>query len=224
MNQDLISYYKDRAKEYEKVYLKPERQEDLLKATTVLQNLLFQKTVLEIACGTGYWTEKIAETAASVYATDINESVIDIARSKYYKNKVAFALADIYNFTPEKKNESVFGGFIWSHILLQDLDKFINKVQDFVALDGTIVFMDNNYVEGSNHAITKTDEQGNTYQTRKLENGTSHLVLKNFPTKDFIFQKLSSIATEINFINFTYYWIVSCNPHVRSVQRKATTD
>ena len=79
-----------------------------------------------------------------------------------------------------------------------------------VSPGGTIVFMDNNFVEGSSHAITKTDEQGNTYQARKLENGTLHLVLKNFPTKDFIFQKLSGIATEINFINLTYYWIVSC--------------
>ena len=106
----------------------------------------------------------------------------------------------------------MFGGFIWSHILLQDLDNFIDKIKGLVPSDGTIVFMDNNYVEGSNHVITKTDGQGNTYQTRKLENGTSHLVLKNFPTKEFIFDKLSDIATEINFINLTYYWIVTFKP------------
>ncbi len=28
MNQDLVSYYKDRAKEYEKVYLNPDEQGD----------------------------------------------------------------------------------------------------------------------------------------------------------------------------------------------------
>ena len=209
MNQDLVSYYKDRAKEYEKVYLKPERQNDLQKATTILQSLFSQKTILEIACGTGYWTEKIAETATAIYATDINESVIDIAENRHYKDKVTFELTDIYTFMPHKKYESVFGGFIWSHILHQDLDKFVDKIKNFVTSDGTIVFMDNNYVEGSNLAIMKTDEQGNTYQTRQLENGTLHLVLKNFPTKEFIFNKLSGVATEINFINLTYYWIVS---------------
>ena len=209
MNQDLVSYYRDRAKEYEKVYLKPERQNDLQKATTIVQSLFCQKTVFEIACGTGYWTEKIAETAASIYATDINKSVIEIAESKLYKNNVIFELADIYNFISYNKYERVFGGFIWSHILLQDLDKFIDKVKDLVASDGTIVFMDNNYVEGSNLVITKTDDQGNTYQTRKLGNDTSHLVLKNFPTKEFIFSKLKDTATDINYIDLTYFWIVS---------------
>lgn len=213
MNQDLVSYYNDRAQEYEKVYLNPDEQEDLLKAETVFQDLFSKKTVLEIACGTGYWTKRIAETATSVLATDVNESVIEIAREKRMNNNVTFAVADMYSFTPDKKFEGVFGGFIWSHILLQDLDKFIDKVRSFLKPDGIIVFIDGNAVEGTNHdlkKITKTDEQGNTYQTRKLENGTSHLVLKNFPTKDFLFKKLSRIATDINFINTEYYWLVSC--------------
>ena len=41
------------------------------------------------------------------------------------------------------------------------------------------------------------------------DDGAAVLVLKNFPTKEFIFTKLSGIATEINFINLTYYWIIS---------------
>ena len=212
MNQNLVSYYSDRANEYEKVYFNPKEQQDLLKAAKVFQDLFFQKSVLEIACGTGYWTERIAQTATSIYATDINESVIEIAKAREIEN-ITFAIADMYSFTSPQKFDGVFGGFIWSHILLQDLDRFIDKVKDFLKPDGIIVFIDGNLVEGTNHdikRITKTDEQGNTYQTRKLENGTSHLVLKNFPTKDFLVEKLSSIATEINFIKLEYYWIVSC--------------
>jgi ubiquinone/menaquinone biosynthesis C-methylase UbiE len=210
MNQDLISYYKDRAKEYEKIYSIPERQADLKNSGIILQNIFDGKHVLEIACGTGYWTERIATTAASIFATDINETVLEIAKQKGLPNQVTFGVADIYNFPDRNKFESLFGGFIWSHILLQDLDKFLSTINSFVSPGGIIVFMDNNFVKGSNHDIAKTDEQGNTYQARKLENNTSHLVLKNFPTKDFVLQKLSSIATEINFINFTYYWLVSC--------------
>jgi 2-polyprenyl-3-methyl-5-hydroxy-6-metoxy-1,4-benzoquinol methylase len=209
MNLDLISYYSDRAKEYEKVYLKPERQLDLQKATTVLQSIFSQKTVLEIACGTGYWTERIAQTATSIYATDISQSVIEVARSKHYPIKVTFEVCDMYSCKPGGKYESVFGGFIWSHIPLQDLDKFIDNINGFVAPGGLIVLMDNNYVEGSNHPITETDGQGNTYQIRKLENETSHLVLKNFPTKEFIMDKFSTIASAVDFLKLTYYWIAS---------------
>ncbi len=212
MNQNLVSYYSDRAKEYEKVYLNPAEQEDLQTSEKLFQDLFVNKTVLEIACGTGYWTERIAKVATSIYATDVNESVIEIAKQRQKEN-ITFAIADMFDFTPVEKFDGVFGGFIWSHILIQDLDKFIEKAGSFLKPGGTIVFIDGNAVAGTKHDlknITKTDEHGNTFQTRILENGTSHLVLKNFPTEEFLRQKLSSITTEINFINLKYYWIASC--------------
>jgi 2-polyprenyl-3-methyl-5-hydroxy-6-metoxy-1,4-benzoquinol methylase len=209
MNTDIVSYYNDRAKEYEKLYSKPERQEDLKSSATILQEIFADKQVLEIACGTGYWTEKIAATATSIFATDINESVIDIAKKKDFSSKqVSFGIADIYNFTDNNKFESLFGGFIWSHILLQDLDKFVSTVNSLVFPGGTVVFMDNNFVEGSNHPITERDKHGNSFQTRKLENNTTHLVLKNFPTEIFLKQKLKDIGGEFKFFNLTYYWII----------------
>lgn len=212
MNKNLVSYYSERAKEYEKIYQNPAEQEDLQTSEKIFQDLFARKTVLEIACGTGYWTERIAKTATSIYATDINESVIEIAKARQ-KDNIIFAVADMFDFTPDEKFDAVFAGFIWSHILLEDLDKFIEKLKSFLKPNGTIVFIDGNAVAGTNHDlknITKTDEYGNTFQTRKLENGSSHLVLKNFPTKEFLVQKLSKIATDINFINLKYYWILSC--------------
>lgn len=210
MNTNLVSYYKGRAKEYEKIYAKPERQQDLKSAATILQEIFAGKQVLEIACGTGYWTDKIAKTAASVFATDINKTVIEVAEKKDWSGKqVSFGIADIYKFSEVNKYETLFGGFIWSHVLLQDLDNFLTTVNRLVAPGGTVVFMDNNFVEGSNHPITKTDEHGNSFQTRKLEDNTTHLVLKNFPTEKFLRHKLKGISGEFKFFNLTYYWIMS---------------
>jgi 2-polyprenyl-3-methyl-5-hydroxy-6-metoxy-1,4-benzoquinol methylase len=209
MNTDLIAYYKDRAKEYEKIYLKPERQDEIKSATTLLQNIFADKNVFEIACGTGFWTEKIAQTATSVFATDINQSVIEIAQQKQYpKNNVTIELKDIFNLSGNKKYENLFGGFIWSHIKLQDLNTFLDHVNNSTLPGSTVVFMDNNFVEGSNHPITNTDENGNTFQTRKLDDGTTHLVLKNFPMENFLRLKLADIATDFNLINFKFYWIL----------------
>ena len=210
MNTDLIAYYKKRAKEYEKIYSKPERQDEIKSSTTLLQNIFADKTVFEIACGTGFWTEKIAQTATSVFATDINQSVVEVAQQKFYsKNNVTFQLADIFDLSIKTKRESLFGGFIWSHIKLQDLDKFLKAITASILPGSPVVFIDNNFVEGSNHPITNTDENGNTFQTRKLDDGTTHLVLKNFPTESFLRSKLTGIATDFKLINLKYYWILA---------------
>ncbi|GHM99693.1 hypothetical protein WSM22_11830 [Cytophagales bacterium WSM2-2] len=213
MNQDLVSYYKDRAKEYDKVYLIPEEQQDLAEATRIFQELFFQKTVLEIACGTGYWTEQLSKTARSVLATDINESVLEIAKRRNTSGKVLFEVADMYRLTTETKYDALFGGFIWSHIPLQDLDNFLHKMTSVLKPNAVIAFIDSKQVMGGSHdskSIKETDDQGNTYQARNLENGTTHLVLKNFPTQESLIQKLSKIATGIKYIDLEHYWIVSC--------------
>jgi SAM-dependent methyltransferase len=213
MSQDLINYYRDRAKEYENIYFKPERQEDIKASCEFLQQLFKDKDVFEIACGTGFWTQFIAQSAKSVLATDINLAVIEIALKKEIIHPdVKFEVADFYKFDPGKKFQSLFGGFIWSHILKQDLGHFFKTINNFVEKDGTVVLMDNAYVEGSNHPVTETDASGNTYQTRKLQDGSSHKVLKNFATEDFLRDKLKHLATEIRFIQRTYFWILIYKP------------
>lgn len=209
MNSDMVSYYKDRAKEYEKIYSKPERQNDLVIAGKFLQDAFANHDVFEIACGTGYWTEIISATAKNILATDINDTVIEVAKSKNYSRaKVDLKKADIFSLAGTTKHESLFGGFIWSHIKLQDLTNFIDIVNSLVKNGGTIVFMDNNYVAGSNHPVSQKDDLGNTWQTRTLENGTIHKVLKNFPSETFIREVLTDKASEINFMKLKYYWIL----------------
>jgi 2-polyprenyl-3-methyl-5-hydroxy-6-metoxy-1,4-benzoquinol methylase len=213
MNQDLTKYYNDRAKEYDKVYQIPEEQEDLLKATELFQIIFKNKSVLEIACGTGYWTEQISKSATSIFATDINKAVIDIAKTRNINNNVTFEVADMNNLNTVNKYDGFFGGFIWSHILLQNIDKLLGKLNDQIIANGDIVFIDSKQVEGTNHdkkRITRVDEYGNTFQTRHLENGTVHEVLKNFPTHSFLFDKLSKFTTDIEIIDLKHYWIATC--------------
>ena len=212
MNQDLSSYYHNRAREYDKVYQIPEEQQDLADATTIFQQLFAQKNVLEIACGTGYWTEQISQTAASMLATDINESVIEIAKGRNLSSKVAFEVVDMFQLETEKRFDALFGGFIWSHILLQDLSKFLQKTVDILQPGGVFAFIDSKPVAGGYHdkrRITQTDAQGNTFQTRTLEDGTQHLVLKNFPTREFLEETLARISNDVRYTDLEHYWIVS---------------
>lgn len=208
MNTNQQEYYKQRAGEYEKIYSKPERQKDIAASAAILQQIFSNKNVREIACGTGFWTQRIAATASSIFATDINQTVLDIAQSKNYSTKVSFAVDDIFSTTYQTKYETLFGGFIWSHIKLEELEYFIDTVSQNVFTDGTLIFMDNNFIEASNTPISRKDSNGNTYQNRLLENGETYEVVKNFPSENFIRELLGNKTKNVQFTSLQYFWIL----------------
>ncbi|MBL7933611.1 MAG: class I SAM-dependent methyltransferase, partial [Bacteroidia bacterium] len=190
------------------IYTKPERQEDIKLAAETLKHYFAGKEVLEIACGTGFWTQFIAQTAKSIFATDINETVIEIAKSKNLPGNATFEIADMYK-NHGRKFEELFGGFIFSHILKQDRSEFLKKLTRLISKYGQIVLMDNRYVEGSNHPITDTDASGNTYQTRKLDDGSVHKVLKNFPEEDELRNMVKEFADDVRYVGSEFFWILA---------------
>ena len=194
----------------------------MIKSAVLFQNIFANKSVLEIACGTGYWTEKISKTANSIFATDINEIVIDIARTRKFNSNVVFQVADMNCLSIDKKFDGLFGGFIWSHILLQDLDNFLLRLKGLLNENAKIAFIDSKQVEGTNHdrkRITRIDQYGNTFQTRTLENGTTHEVLKNFPSKQFLTDKLLQISTEVEIIELEHYWIATSKTNGEKIRK-----
>lgn len=210
MNQDLIAYYALRAQEYERVYQKPERQPDLATIKHWLADQVRDLSVLEIACGTGYWTEPMSTTALSIHATDINQEVLEVAQAKSYSCPVQLEAIDLYALpAPSMPFDQVVGGFIWSHIRLEQIPEFLAQISSQLSLGGRVLILDNRYVEGSNTPISFTDEQGNTFQDRKLQDGSLHRVLKNFPMEKSMRQLLSPIGREIQWLEWEYYWAVS---------------
>jgi demethylmenaquinone methyltransferase/2-methoxy-6-polyprenyl-1,4-benzoquinol methylase len=93
---DMRAYYARRAAYYERVYFKPERQADLRAMEAWLPTAFAGRHVLEVACGTGWWTPHGARDAASWLATDINPETMAVARSKRLPGCVAFATVDAY--------------------------------------------------------------------------------------------------------------------------------
>lgn len=205
------TYYARRAAEYEKIYEKPERQADLGRLRAELPALFKGERVLEIACGTGYWTQLIAAQAESVLAIDAVEDVLAVARSKSYpRSNVRFEQADAYALPawPEKFS-ACFAGFWWSHVPLARLDGFLKGLQRCLEAGARVVFLDNRYVEGSSTPVSHSDAQGNTYQRRRLGDGSSHEVLKNFPTEQDMHTRLRRHGGEVRFSSYEYYWVAT---------------
>jgi demethylmenaquinone methyltransferase/2-methoxy-6-polyprenyl-1,4-benzoquinol methylase len=205
----LIGYYARRAPEYERVYHRPERQEDLRKLERRITQAFRGLDVLEVACGTGYWTQFIAKQARSILATDCNREVIDIARGKDYTPfTVSFVESDAYSLTNIEGTRSAgFSGFWWSHVAKAKLSIFINTLHSKLDDHALVVLIDNRYVEGNSLPVSRHDAEGNTYQMRRLADGSEHEVVKNFPTKTALTQQLMPYAEDLEIELLTYYWL-----------------
>jgi demethylmenaquinone methyltransferase/2-methoxy-6-polyprenyl-1,4-benzoquinol methylase len=206
---ELLDYYRRRAGEYEAIYAKPERQADLARLREAIPARLAGRRVLEIACGTGYWTVHVARTAASIVATDLAEEPMRIARAKDYGGRpVRFELADAYALRPAL---GAFDGglaiFWWSHVPLSRIGAFLASLHARLESGARVVMMDNRYIDGSSTPVAGRDDEGNTYQLRRLADGSENRILKNFPTEAGLRASLAPHARTFRYEALEYYWL-----------------
>lgn len=206
----LEDYYSKRAREYERVYEKPERQRELAWLRERVPKLYRGRTVLEVACGTGYWTQFIAPAARRVYAIDINESVLEIAREKRLPpGKVTFVKGDAVSLDGAPAGcDAAFAGFWWSHVRKSALREFVARLEQRLEPGAVVGILDNSWAHGSSTPISRTDAEGNTYQMRSLAGGEPFEVLKNFPTPGELAEAIRPVAREAHLESLTYYWLL----------------
>ena len=208
----LRQYYAARAREYERIYAKPERQADLARLKELLPPMFAARRVLEVACGTGYWTQFLAREAKGVVAVDANAETLEVANEKAWSSeRVSFRVADAY-LLPDDLGmfDAAFAGFWWSHVPIRDRPRFLNSLDRRLARGARIVLLDNRFVEGSSTPIAHRDDEGNTYQSRRLENGSEHVVLKNFPSERELRADVSAFTCNTQFVSLKYYWLFIC--------------
>ncbi|AZP10662.1 class I SAM-dependent methyltransferase [Undibacterium parvum] len=213
MREVMSKYYAQRADTYESIYQRPERQKDLLEIEQRVNHALEQHKVLEVACGTGYWTERFAPAAQSVVATDINQSMLDIAATKKYpSDRVQFGLADVFALPASTQGQysACFAGFFWSHVKREEQADVLAQFSRAAGKGSFLVMIDNNYVEGSSTVIARTDLEGNTHQFRMQEDGARVEVVKNFPTDSFLRKRIGLAARDIRIFRNQYFWMLTC--------------
>jgi ubiquinone/menaquinone biosynthesis C-methylase UbiE len=209
--ESMRAYYAQRAQIYERVYHKPERQADLRAMEVWLGGAFTGRRVLEVACGTGWWTPHGASRAASWLATDLNPETMAVAQAKAMPSQVRFATVDAYTFAQieGQRFDGAFAGFWWSHVPLARLSLWLDTLHARLEPGARVVMLDNRYVQGSNTPISRRDDIGNTYQQRALDDGTVHEVLKNFPTREQAFGVLGPRARDQQWIEHVHYWMLS---------------
>jgi SAM-dependent methyltransferase len=203
-------YYAARAPEYDRIYLKPERQDDLRQIERWLPPIFAGASVLEVACGTGYWTQFIAPVATQVVAVDAAPDTMRIAKGRPANGNVEFIEGDAYGLAlGGRRFQRGFAGFWFSHVPKSRVREFLLGFNAALEPGATVVLLDNRYVEGSSSPISESDAEGNTYQARRLGDGTTHRLIKNFPSEDELRSAAAGLATRVEYKTWQYYWALS---------------
>jgi len=203
-------YYRARAMEYDLFYQVPERLNEL----TLLRAWLIERTrglsILEVAAGTGYWTEIAAPFAQAITATDLNPETLEIAATRRLGQNVTLRTADAYAL-PESTTKFDVGmaHLWWSHVERQKRKTFLSHFVSRLRPGATLLMIDQFYVEGLTSPVSREDTWGNQYAIRRLQNGSTYEIVKNFPRPGEPEETFEELCKDISVLRLQHFWALS---------------
>ncbi len=187
-----MAYYRARAPEYNEWWLRQGRYDRgpainaqwFAEIQTVLADLdafPLGGDVLELAPGTGNWTERLLATADTITAVDASQEMIDINRARVQSDRVTYILADLFAWEPDHQYDAVFFGFWISHVPLERMDAFLQKVRQSLRKGGKLFFIDSLQESSSGSPAHQAGSTVNPQViTRNLKDGRTFDIVKNY--------------------------------------------
>jgi 2-polyprenyl-3-methyl-5-hydroxy-6-metoxy-1,4-benzoquinol methylase len=186
-----VRYYRDRAGEYEDWWFRRGRYDHgpesnaawMAEAAQVQADLDRFKPagrVLELACGTGLWTGPLAAHATHVTAIDASAEALEIARAKVPAANVEYVEADLFAWEPERTYDVCFFSFWLSHVPMERLQPFWEKVGRALAPGGRVYLIDSARsarASARDHALAEPDQE---MMLRRLADGREYHIVKHW--------------------------------------------
>jgi SAM-dependent methyltransferase len=195
-------YYRDRAPYHDR-YMSWSGQEDMERlmepVVRVVEAAVRDGNVLEVACGTGNWTQVISSRARSVVATDLIGDYLDLARTKPYgRDNVTFIEADAYQLGDlEGPFDAAVAVDFWSHVPRSMGDAFLSALSSVLRPGSPVVLVDMLRSDAFQLSFHGYDADGNEIHLRTLPNGRSYRVVKNFPEEEELRGRLEPWADDV---------------------------
>lgn len=110
------------------------------------QNIVKGKTVLDVACGSGYGTKLLAKTSKNVIGIDIDKDTIEFAKKNYGAKNIDYLVGDCTDMPLEDASfDAVVTFETIEHI--KDYNKFIKEIKRVLKPDGLVIISTPNSLE-----------------------------------------------------------------------------
>lgn len=213
-----ILYYKARANEYDEWFFRQGRYDHGIKLNTqwfaevkeVRQAIdIFNPTghILEIACGTGLWTEQLVQYANHVTALDAVPEMILINQSRVNSPKVKYIQANIFDWKAEEQYDTVFFGFWLSHVPMEKFKSFWFLINSLLKPTGRVFFVDSSYDITSTAKDHSLEGSKATSVKRKLNDGREFRIVKIFHEAKSLTRLLKELGWQFEIYETQNYFI-----------------
>lgn len=206
---DQVAFYRKRAPTYDEWWQRRGRY-DLGRAHTaewesevaqlfrILGEFRPEGNVLELAGGTGWWTEQLARTAGRLTVVDTSPEVLEINRRRVRRDDIVYVQRDLFSWEPSQAHQYdvVFFSFWLSHVPTPRFPAFWELVERCLAPHGRAFFIDS----GTDPVDTGGDpyvvDEALGVQRRRLGDGSEHRVVKLFYQPDELAGNLHDVGWE----------------------------
>lgn len=204
---DQIDYYRKRAPEYDRWFLRQGRFHrgrehtarwfrQVEEVRSALADFGAAGRVLELACGTGLWTEQLVATADELTAVDASREMIAVNRARLGDRPVRYVRANLFDWTPDAPYDAVFFSFWLSHVPPPRFAWFWEWLRGALAPGGRVFFVDS-----LRHPLSTARDQHlgrGVTQTRRLDDGRLFEIVKVFHTPDELAPALTDLGWSID--------------------------
>ena len=186
-----MAYYRARAAEYDEWFYRRGRYDrspetnarwfvELEEVFAAIDALSLSGDLLELAPGTGIWTERLLGTTTTITAVDASPEMVELNRARVASERVTYILADLFTWQPDRTYDAVFFGFWISHIPTERLDAFLRMAASALRPGGKVFFVDGRREPTSTASDHRLPEVGAQVMTRRLNDGREFQIFKNF--------------------------------------------
>jgi SAM-dependent methyltransferase len=202
--EEQIAYYQARAGEYDEWFLRQGRYDhgpemnarwfaEVEQVARALEAFAPSGDVLELASGTGLWTQRLVAMAQTVTVTAVDSSpeVHAVNQERLGGAPVRYEVADLFRWQPSRQYDTIFFSFWLSHVPPERLESFWSLVRAALAPGGRVFFVDALYEETStakNHQLEGPDAYA---VTRHLNDGQEYRIVKVFYRPETLTERLT---------------------------------
>lgn len=203
-----VAYYRARAPEYDEWWFRRGRYDrgpdirrrwfaEAAEVQAALDAFAPRGRVLELACGTGLWTERLLPHADALTAIDVSPEMIALNAARLGGGGARYVQADLFAWEPDGVYDVVFFSFWLSHVPPGRFDGFWKKVASALAPNGRVFLVDSRREPEStaaNHVLSAPDAPT---QVRKLNDGRVFDVFKIYYEPQALSHRLAQLGWRI---------------------------